>query len=174
MPPIYSHHRAYTKSEIDKLVSVQRSFTKRLQGLQHVTYGNRLKILQLNSLETRRLKLDLLLAFLYKKAAVCLSLRLYIHLASPSAALEYYSSRAFFANTASQAKYSTKCSLLCCVRCAFCANVNNLLNDNLPNVSFIIVVAAGIVYHGAQSHVCLSMKPWPVYRRGHIGGKWDK
>ena len=44
---------------INKLESVQRSFTKRLMGFRHMTYNNRLKLLGLDRLELRRLRADL-------------------------------------------------------------------------------------------------------------------
>ena len=45
------------------LEKVQRRFTKRLPGLQHLTYCQRLNKLQLESLELRRLRLDLTFAY---------------------------------------------------------------------------------------------------------------
>ena len=52
------------KKDIENLEKVQRRFTMRLPGLQHLTYCQRLARLQLESLELRRLRLDL--AFTYK------------------------------------------------------------------------------------------------------------
>jgi len=52
------------KKDIENLEKVQRRFTKRLPGLQHLTYCQRLARLQLESLELRRLRLDLV--FTYK------------------------------------------------------------------------------------------------------------
>ena len=40
--------------------SVQRSFTKYLLGLYHMSYVDRLAVLRLESLELRRLKADLI------------------------------------------------------------------------------------------------------------------
>ena len=57
---IWSPH---LKSNLNLLESVQRSFTKRLPGLSKYTYSERLTILQLQSLEHRRLILDLVLCF---------------------------------------------------------------------------------------------------------------
>ena len=50
--------------DIDKLEKVQRRFTKRLPGLKHYTYFQRLNRLDLESLELRRLRQDLI--FTYK------------------------------------------------------------------------------------------------------------
>ena len=44
---------------IDKLESVQRRFTKRISGLESLSYADRLKLLNLDSLELRRLRADL-------------------------------------------------------------------------------------------------------------------
>ena len=52
------------KKDIENLEKVQRRFTKRLPGLQHLTYCQRLARLQLESLELRGLRLDLV--FTYK------------------------------------------------------------------------------------------------------------
>ena len=48
---------------IDKLESVQRRFTKRIHGLQELSYRERLRLLNLDSLECRRLRFDLILAY---------------------------------------------------------------------------------------------------------------
>jgi len=48
---------------INRLESVQRRFTKRLPGIGHLTYWERLSALNLESLEIRRLRLDLLLTY---------------------------------------------------------------------------------------------------------------
>ena len=50
--------------DIDLLESVQRRYTKRLTGLSKLSYSHRLKILNLETLELRRIHLDL--CFLYK------------------------------------------------------------------------------------------------------------
>ena len=52
------------KKDIESLEKVQRRFTKRLPGLQHLTYCRRLSRLYLESLELRRLHFDLV--FTYK------------------------------------------------------------------------------------------------------------
>ena len=49
----------FRKSEIDLLESVQRRFTKRLNGMSGLQYSNRLKLLGAESLERRRIKNDL-------------------------------------------------------------------------------------------------------------------
>ena len=48
---------------INRLETVQRRFTKRLPGIGHLTYRERLSALNLESLEIRRLRLDLLLTY---------------------------------------------------------------------------------------------------------------
>jgi len=49
----------YLKQDIDRIEQVQRRFSKRLRGLRTYTYENRLKLLNLPSLELRRLQNDL-------------------------------------------------------------------------------------------------------------------
>jgi ribonucleases P/MRP protein subunit RPP40 len=53
----------YRVGEIKQIESVQRTFTKRIAGLASKTYDSRLKLLGLDSLETRRLKQDLLYTY---------------------------------------------------------------------------------------------------------------
>ena len=48
------------KRDIDAIEKVQRRFTKRLAGLKKLSYGHRLKLVNLPSLELRRLHTDLL------------------------------------------------------------------------------------------------------------------
>jgi len=57
---VWSPHHRYM---IDKIESVQRFFTKKLSGLQNLTYLQRLKVLGLKSLERRRLIFDLVLCY---------------------------------------------------------------------------------------------------------------
>jgi len=59
--PVWS---PYTLSDISKIESVQRSFTKRLPGLSNLPYAKRLEALGIDSLEIRRLRYDLV--FVYK------------------------------------------------------------------------------------------------------------
>ena len=47
----------------NKIESVQRRFTKRLKGLHSLSYVNRLKALNDDSLELRRLKTDLVTVY---------------------------------------------------------------------------------------------------------------
>jgi hypothetical protein len=49
----------FRKSEIDLLESVQRRFTKRLNGMAGLQYSDRLQQLKAESLELRRIKIDL-------------------------------------------------------------------------------------------------------------------
>ena len=51
------------KTLIAKIEAVQRRYTKRLPGYSCLTYGQRLKRLNLQSLENRRLPADLVLCF---------------------------------------------------------------------------------------------------------------
>ena len=53
----------YHVCEINKLESVQRRFSKRIAGLRELSYADRLNVLQLESLETRRTRFDLLFAY---------------------------------------------------------------------------------------------------------------
>ena len=53
----------YFKCDIDAVERVQRRFTKRLPGLRFCTYGERLKKLDLDSLELRRLYIDLVTCY---------------------------------------------------------------------------------------------------------------
>jgi hypothetical protein len=48
---------------IDKCENVQRYFTKRLPGLWNVPYTRRLEILNLESLEMRRLRMDMICVY---------------------------------------------------------------------------------------------------------------
>ena len=51
------------KGNIDKIENVQRHFTKRLPGMWDVPYHSRLELLKLDSLETRRIRSDLILFY---------------------------------------------------------------------------------------------------------------
>jgi len=55
-------HRLH-QSDIECMEKVQRRFTKRLPGLKHLTYGQRLKQVSLPSLELRRLHADLIVCY---------------------------------------------------------------------------------------------------------------
>jgi hypothetical protein len=59
--PVWS---PYTRTDICKLESVQRRFTKRLPGLRDLDYQTRLAILYIESLPLRRLRSDII--FTYK------------------------------------------------------------------------------------------------------------
>jgi len=59
-PQIWSPHLTFL---IDLIEGVQRAFTKRLPGFANKTYAERLKLLQIQSLEHRRLLYDLTLCF---------------------------------------------------------------------------------------------------------------
>ena len=58
--PVWS---PFTKHMIEAIEAVQRSFTKRIPGLQNLTYGERLAKLNIQSLEHRRLMTDLTTCF---------------------------------------------------------------------------------------------------------------
>ena len=58
--PVWSPSYIHLINEIE---SVQRTFTKRLPGLKQLTYADRLTLLNLKSLEHRRLIYDLILCF---------------------------------------------------------------------------------------------------------------
>ena len=70
----------YFKSNINLIESVQRSFTKRLPGLANYTYSERLSILQLQSLEHRRLIFDLVLCFNIVHGYIALSFNDFFYL----------------------------------------------------------------------------------------------
>ena len=53
----------HTLCNITKIESVQRAFTKRLSGLSTHTYKDRLRELELETLEKRRLKNDLVMCY---------------------------------------------------------------------------------------------------------------
>ena len=51
------------KKDIETLEKVQRRFTTRIPGLKDLTYCQRLARLKLDSLELRRVRLDLMFAY---------------------------------------------------------------------------------------------------------------
>jgi hypothetical protein len=53
----------YTLKHINSIEKVQRRFTKRIPSLRHLTYPERLAVLDLDSLELRRLRADLVLYY---------------------------------------------------------------------------------------------------------------
>ena len=59
--PVWSP--VYKCDNIDQIEAVQRRFTKKLNGLKSMSYEQRLNALNTESLELRRLKLDLVLMF---------------------------------------------------------------------------------------------------------------
>ena len=60
------------KRDIEAIEKVQRRFTKRLAGLKKLSYGQRLKLVNLPSLELRRFHADLL--WCYKTVFVVVDL----------------------------------------------------------------------------------------------------
>jgi hypothetical protein len=58
--PIWS---PFKLKDVDQVEKVQRSFTKKLEGLKTLTYGERLLACELPSLELRRLQSELLLCY---------------------------------------------------------------------------------------------------------------
>ena len=57
----------YYRRGIDKLVAVQRRITKMIQGIRNLTYKDRIKHLNLHSLDRRRIKGDLIEVFEWVK-----------------------------------------------------------------------------------------------------------
>jgi len=53
----------YTIGLIKRVESVQKVFTKKLPGMRYLSYEERLSVLNLESLEVRRLKNDLVTCF---------------------------------------------------------------------------------------------------------------
>ena len=53
----------YHIKDINNVESVQRRFTKRIAGLRDLTYADRLNVLNIDSLEVRRLRFDLLYTY---------------------------------------------------------------------------------------------------------------
>ena len=52
-----------TKQNIRKVESVQKRFTKRLVGLSEISYNRKLEMLNIESLEERRLRSDLIMCY---------------------------------------------------------------------------------------------------------------
>jgi len=54
---------SFNKCDIERVEKAQRRFTRWLAGLQDLTYGHRLKVLDLESLELHRLHADLIMCY---------------------------------------------------------------------------------------------------------------
>ena len=59
--------------DVDLLERVQRKFTKKLPGMQNLPYTERLKLLNLDSLELRRLRVDLIWCYKIIFGLTCLN-----------------------------------------------------------------------------------------------------
>jgi len=64
----------HTKQDTEKVVKVQRRFTKRLRGFANLSYSERLHKLELCSLELRRLCFDLYMCYriIFGQVNVCM------------------------------------------------------------------------------------------------------
>mgnify|MGYP003513205866 FL=1 len=67
--PVWSPHLI---KDIEILESVQRKFTKRLPGLHNISYTDRLIMVGLERLDSRRLRLDLILTYKILFGLTCL------------------------------------------------------------------------------------------------------
>jgi len=65
------------KQGIDLIERVQRRFTKRLPGYSNYTYSERLTLLNLPSLELRRLRLDLIWCYKILFGLISIDLQIY-------------------------------------------------------------------------------------------------
>ena len=54
---------SYLIGDIDKIHSVQQCFTRKVTGMSHLAYKDRLNLLKLEYIETNRLKADLMLYY---------------------------------------------------------------------------------------------------------------
>jgi hypothetical protein len=66
--------------QITQIEKVQKKFTKRIPGCLHLSYADRLKKLELQSLEHRRLIADLLMCYNVLNNNNCLNSQNYFHL----------------------------------------------------------------------------------------------
>ena len=67
--------------DIQRIEAVQRRFTKRIPGMERVKYSDRLRFLGLETLDTRRLKADLILAYKILFGLVNVDIRKYFEFA---------------------------------------------------------------------------------------------
>ena len=74
----------HLKQDIEKIERVQRRYTKRLCGLSNISYSERLRRLQICSLEQRRLHFDLFMCYriIFGLVNVCVSDFFVLHCAS--------------------------------------------------------------------------------------------
>jgi len=73
-----------SKTLIDQLESVQRRFTKRLPGLQSITYDERCAYLKIDRLELRRLYASLILCYKIIHSLTVLRSKKFFHYHSKS------------------------------------------------------------------------------------------
>ena len=69
----------YTKHDVDRIESVQRLFTKRLRGFEGLSYPERLIKANLNSLELRRVRADLILCYKMLHNLICIDMKLFFY-----------------------------------------------------------------------------------------------
>ena len=106
----------YTLKHINSIENVQRRFTKRIPSLRHLTYPERLAALDLDSLELRRLRSDLVLYYKILNNLVHIP-RNYLPSAPPAPTIHTRSSAPRLSIPESSSAYIENNFFSRCVRC---------------------------------------------------------